>query len=280
MKAKSGKSFKGKVLFIGGGKICEAIISGIIKSGFVNKNDVVVSEPDSARRKYMEKNLEITTTGDNKEHLAKASVVVLAVKPNIVGIVLGNDGEAITKDQLVVSVAAGVPLEFLESHLQEGSRVARVMPNTPCLVGEVAAGISLGKCAGKKDEELVTAMFSAVGKCFVVDEKLIDAVTGLSGSGPAYVFMVIQAMADGAVKMGLPRDAATTLAAQTVYGAAKMVLESGMHPIQLKDSVITPGGTTIAGAHELEKGGLNATLINAVEAATLRSKELKKMFTV
>ncbi len=280
MAKKSLKKSAGKLLFIGGGKMCEAIVNGIIESGFVSKKDVVICEPDSNRREYIKSKLGVVAVADSKQHVASSSVIILAVKPNIVGPVLKDAGASITKDQLIISVAAGVPIKYMESFLDKGCRVMRVMPNTPCLVGETAAGISPGSCADKKDEKFVSDMLSSVGKCFVVDEKLLDAVTGLSGSGPAYVFMVIQALADGGVKMGLPRDAALTLAAQTVFGAAKMVLESGMHPGELKDGVITPGGTTIDGVYELELGGLNATLMSAVEAAALKSRELGKMFVV
>lgn len=279
MKMKSTSGFEGKILFIGGGKICEAIINGIIKSGFIDKKDIFISEPDKDRRRYIEEKIGVSVTQDNKEYLQRSNMVVLAVKPDIVSVVLKDVGNLIVKEQLIISVAAGAPIKFIESYLQKGCKVIRIMPNTPCLVGETAAGISLGKYAEKGDEELVVKMLSAVGKCFVVEEKLLDVVTGLSGSGPAFICMVIQALSDGAVKMGLQRNVANTLAAQTVFGTAKMVLESGIHPCQLKDSVITPGGTTIEGVYKLEQGGLNALLMSAVEAATIRSKELGKMFT-
>lgn len=271
-------SYKGKILFIGGGKICEAIINGIITSGFINKEDVFVSEPDIERSKYINETLGVTTTQNNKEYLKESDIAVLSVKPNVVSAVLKEIGGLITKKQLVISVAAGVPLKFMESHLKSGSRIIRVMPNTPCLVGETAAGVSLGSNVQKGDEELVVKMLSSVGKCFVVDEKLLDVVTGLSGSGPAFIFMVIKALSDGAVKMGLPRNIADTLAAQTTFGTAKMALESGLHLGQLRDSVITPGGTTIEGIYVLEDAGLNAALMRAVEASTLKSKELGEMF--
>ncbi|MGR3178241.1 MAG: pyrroline-5-carboxylate reductase [Candidatus Anammoxibacter sp.] len=279
MNKPTSKIYTGKLLFIGGGKICEAIINGIIKSGFIDKKNVFVSEPNKDRGKYIKEKIGISVTQDNKQYLKKASVIVVAVKPNIVKVVLKDIGKLVNKSQLVVSVAAGVPINFIESYLPKGSKVARIMPNTPCLVGETAAGISLGKYAKKPEEELVVKMLSTVGKCFVVEEKLLDVVTGLSGSGPAFICMVIQALSDGAVKMGLPRNIANTLAAQTVLGTAKMVMESGLHTGQLKDSVITPGGTTIEGVYKLEQGGLNALLMSAVEAATNKAKELGEMFT-
>ncbi|MGR3319180.1 MAG: pyrroline-5-carboxylate reductase [Candidatus Anammoxibacter sp.] len=275
----SSKMYSGKLLFIGGGKICEAIINGIIKARFIDKKNIFVSEPNRDRSKYIKEKVGVSITQDNKKYLKNASVVVIAVKPNIVSIVLKDIGNLINKNQLVVSVAAGVPINFIESYLQKGCKVARIMPNTPCLVGETAAGISLGKYTKKPDEELIVKMLSTVGKCFLVEEKLLDVVTGLSGSGPAFICMVIQALSDGAVKMGLPRNIADTLAAQTVFGTAKMVMESGLHTGQLKDSVITPGGTTIEGVYKLEQGGFNALLMSAVEAATNKAKELGELFT-
>ena len=268
-----------KFLFIGGGKMAEAIMSGIISSNFADKRDIFVSEPNGERQKYISKTIGVQVTGDNRKFLKDCGVIILAVKPNIVGSVLNDINTLVTKNHLIVSVAAGIPIRFMESHIPNECRVIRIMPNTPCLVNETAAGISLGRNANKKDEKLVVEMLSAVGKCFVVEEKLLDAVTGLSGSGPAFICMVIQALADGAVKMGLPRDIANTLAAQTTLGTAKMVLESDMHVMQLRDSVITPGGTTIEGIHELEHGALSSVLMNAVEAAALKSKEMGKMFS-
>ena len=271
--------FLGKMLFIGGGKICEAIINGIVKSGFIEKKNITVCETDSEREKYIKERIGVSVTQDSKKNISKSDIIVLAVKPNVVSVVLDDIGKFIKKKQLVISVAAGVPIKFIESYLQKESKVIRIMPNTPCLVGETAAGISLGKYTNKNNEDFVVRMMSAVGRCFVVEEKLLDAVTGLSGSGPAFICMVIQALSDGAVKMGLPRNIANTLAAQTTLGAAKMILDSNIHPAQLRDNVITPGGTTIEGVYKLEQGGLNATLMSAVEAATVKSKELSRMFS-
>eukprot|EP00850_Spirogloea_muscicola_P009221 SM000051S17581 [mRNA] locus=s51:534066:536794:+ [translate_table: standard] len=187
-----------------------------------------------------------------------------------------RDTHVLTNRQLVVSIAAGVTLAHLQEWAGAHARVVRVMPNTPCFVGETAAAMSPGKNATEEDAALVQAIFEAVGKIHLIDEKLLDAVTGLSGSGPAYVFIAIEALADGGVAAGLPREVALSLAAQTVLGSAKMVLDSGKHPGQLKDSVASPGGTTIAGIHELEKGGFRASIINAVLAATARSKDMGK----
>jgi pyrroline-5-carboxylate reductase len=206
-----------------------------------------------------------------------AEIVFIAVKPGIVPVVLREVSGAITPQHLVISIAAGVPIASMESLLPAGARVVRVMPNTPCLVGASATAFALGKNATAQDAACVKTIFDAVGKTFLVEEKLLDAVTGLSGSGPAYVYLVIEALADGGVHMGLPREIATALAAQTVMGAARMVLETRHHPAQLRDMVTSPGGTTMAGLHALECGNLRAAIMNAVEAATERSKELGKV---
>jgi pyrroline-5-carboxylate reductase len=182
----------------------------------------------------------------------------------------------VSSNHCFISIAAGFTIGKIMECLEANYRIIRVMPNTPCLVGATAAGFSTSSTATIEDIALVEKLFNAVGKAFPLPEKLLDAVTGLSGSGPAFVYVFIEALSDGGVRMGLPRDVATTLAAQTVFGAAKMILETKQHPGILKDSVASPGGTTIAGLHELERGGLRAALMNAVEAATLRSMELGK----
>ena len=210
----------------------------------------------------------------NAEVLKFANIVVLAVKPDQVAGVLAELRGGFTKQHLLISIAAGVTLAKLEAALPAGARVIRVMPNTPALVGESARAFALGKSATAADGELAKKLLSAVGVAFQVKESLLDAVTGLSGSGPAYVYMFIDALSDGGVASGLPRDIATKLAAQTVLGAAKMVLETGQHPGALKDQVTSPGGTTIEGLHELEKGKLRAAVMSAVRAATEKSKKL------
>ncbi len=202
------------------------------------------------------------------------NVLVLAVKPDQVAGVLAEQRGNFTNEHLLISIAAGVTVAKMEAALPAGARVIRVMPNTPALVGEAAAAFALGKSATAADGELAKKLLSAVGIAFPVKETLLDAVTGLSGSGPAYVYQFIEALSDGGVATGLPRDIATKLAAQTVLGAAKMVLETGQHPGALKDQVTSPGGTTIEGLHELEKGKLRATVMSAVRAATEKSKKL------
>ena len=206
--------------------------------------------------------------------LNSADIVFLAVKPQVMKSALAALDPLTSSSSLIVSIAAGVTISTLESELPPGTRLIRVMPNTPCLIGRGACGLSRGACATADDEKVVTELLETVGLVENVPEKLLDAVTGLSGSGPAYVFQIIEALSDGGVKAGLPRDVATRLAAQTVAGAAGMVLQTGEHPAALKDAVTSPGGTTIAGVHEMEKAGVRAALMNAVAAATRRSQEL------
>jgi len=261
--------------FLGAGKMAEALAKGIVAAGVSPPEKIWASDVDAARREALAK-LGVATAVSNAEVVAQADLLVLAVKPNVVGPLLEEIAPAVEARHLVVSIAAGVPLAFLEERLPARTRVIRVMPNTPCLVGATAAAFARGTHATEEDEGVVSTLLNAVGRSFVVGEDLLDAVTGLSGSGPAYVYVMIEALADGGVRMGLPRPIAQTLAAQTVFGAAKMVLETGEHPAVLKDAVASPGGTTIAGLHALERGGLRAALIDAVEAATRRSQELGK----
>ncbi len=267
---------KEKIGFIGGGKMGEALINGILRAGLSSSDKIMVSDVDKKRLQILEKEAGIKTTQDNKKITSDSDIIILAVKPNMMGSVLDELNSEITSKHLIISIAAGIPLSFIESSLNKGCRAIRVMPNTPCLVGETAAGYALGKKATRNDGKLVGQLLDAVGKSFLLEEKYLDAVTGLSGSGPAFIYVVIEALADGGVKMGLPRDVAITLAAQTAFGAAKMVLESGAHIGQLRDSVTSPGGTTIEGLRTLEKGGIRNALIDAVETATKKSKSLGK----
>ncbi|MCF6159076.1 MAG: pyrroline-5-carboxylate reductase [wastewater metagenome] len=267
---------KEKIGFIGGGKMGEALCRGIIHAQVSETRNIMVSDVLTERCEALHAETGIHTTQRNKDVVSFADVIILAVKPQIMGEVLNTIKDDIDSRHLVISIAAGIPLRFLESGLQTGARIVRVMPNTPCLVGVSATVFALGTYATETDGRLVSDIFQAVGKVFQLDEKYLDAVTGLSGSGPAYVYMFIEALSDGGVKMGLPRDVATTLAAQTTLGAAKMVLETGQHPAKLKDDVASPGGTTIAGISTLEDGGFRACLINAVKSATVKSKKLGK----
>jgi pyrroline-5-carboxylate reductase len=269
-----GMSEKLTIGFLGAGKMGTALARGFIQAGLVKAGQIIASDPIEAARNAFAKDVGAKSTASNVEVAKFANVLILAVKPYQVADVLGEIREQFTSKHLLISIAAGVPLSKLEAALGSGARVVRVMPNTPALVGMSAAAYSLGKSALPEDGELVEKLFAAVGIVFHVKDYLLDAVTGLSGSGPAYVYLMIEALSDGGVAAGLPRDVATHLAAQTVMGAAKMVLETGLHPGALKDMVTSPGGTTIEGLHELEKGRVRASLISAVRAATEKSKKL------
>jgi pyrroline-5-carboxylate reductase len=259
--------------FLGAGKMATALAKGFIRAGLVTAGQVIASDPSEAARSAFASATGAKTTTSNPEVVKFADVVVLAVKPDQVPGVLADIRDHFTEKRLLISIAAGVPLAKVEAVLA-GARLIRVMPNTPALVGSSATAFALGKSALLADGELAQKLFSAVGLAFQVKEALLDAVTGLSGSGPAYVYMFIEALSDGGVAAGLPRDVATRLAAQTVLGAAQMVLETGLHPGALKDMVTSPGGTTIEGLHELEKGKLRGTVISAVRAAAEKSKKL------
>jgi pyrroline-5-carboxylate reductase len=260
--------------FVGAGNMAEALVKGLLAAG-VGKKQLIASDHTAERVAYVHKTYGIKTTEDNTAAVEAADVVVLAVKPQILPKVLDEIAGTVTADKLVVSVAAGVPIEAIEAHLQQRSRIVRVMPNTPALVQAGAAALVPGAHATEQDLGVVKQIFDSVGKTVVLDDEgLMDAITGLSGSGPAYIFVIIDAMADAGVRVGLSRDVSLALAAQTVLGAAKMLIETGEHPGALKDKVTSPGGTAIAGLHTLEQGGLRTTLINAVEAATRRSREL------
>jgi pyrroline-5-carboxylate reductase len=260
--------------FLGAGKMATALAKGFIRAGLVTPSQVLASDNSEAACTAFTRETGARTSAFNPDVVTFARVLVLAVKPDQVGAVLSEVRARITEKQLVISIAAGVPLARLQDGLPSGTRVVRVMPNTPALLGASATAFALGKDAQPDDADLAMKLFSAVGLAVQVKEPLLDAVTGLSGSGPAYVYMVIEALSDGGVAAGLPRDVATRLAAQTVLGSARMVLETGRHPGALKDMVTSPGGTTIEGVHELEKGKLRGTLMNAVRAAAEKSKRL------
>ncbi len=263
-----------RIGFIGGGNMAGALVRGLLLSKTVEADHVIVSDVKRERLKELASEYGVQTTTDNEELGRWADVLVLAVKPQIVDRVLPTVAASLNEGDLVISVAAGVPIEALETRLPAGARVVRAMPNTAAIALAGATAIAAGTHATDDDMALAQSLFEAVGRCVTVDESLLDAVTGLSGSGPAYVMLMIEALADGGVKVGLGRDTALLLAAQTVYGAAKLQLETGEHPGRLKDMVTSPGGTAIAGLHTLEAGGLRRTLIDAVEAASLRAAEL------
>ncbi len=260
--------------FLGAGQMATALASGWIRTGLLDPARTLAADPYPVARSRFEQLTGAKTVSTNVEVAAAADVLVLAVKPQVLGGVLAEVRPHLAPRHLVVSIAAGVTLATLADALGTGTRLIRVMPNTPCLVGASATGYAAGGAATLADVALVGTLFGAVGKAYPVPEYLLDAVTGLSGSGPAFVYVLIEALADGGVRVGLPRDVAQALAAQTVLGAAKMVLETGQHPGALKDAVASPGGTTIAGLHALERAGFRAGLMDAVEAATARAKEL------
>ena len=265
-----------RIGFLGAGKMATALARGWLRAGLVTRENVLASDPLLAARDEFQKETSTNAVIDNADVVAGSDVLVLAVKPQSMPELLKEIRSFVTKRHLTISIAAGITLHQLAEGLGAERRLIRVMPNTPCLIGASAAGFSAGAHASADDVHLVHRLLNAVGLACQVPETLLDAVTGLSGSGPAFVYVIIEALSDGGVRMGLPRDVATALAAQTVAGAARMVLETGTHPGQLKDHVTSPGGTTIAGLHALEQGGLRAALINAVQAATLRSTELGK----
>lgn len=254
--------------------MASALAKGILKAGLLPADKIRASDPHAASRASFAKDTGVVPTLENLEVLDACEILVLAVKPDQVPGVLKEIACRLSERHLLISIAAGVTIAKLEAPLGTGARVVRVMPNTPALVGESATGYALGTCANAQDNNVVQRLFSSVGIAFQVKESLLDAVTGLSGSGPAYAYLIVEALSDGGVAAGLPRETATRLAAQTLLGAAKMVLETGLHPGVLKDMVTSPGGTTIEGIHELEKGGLRATLMSAVRAAADKSKRL------
>ncbi len=263
-----------KIAFLGGGNMAEALMRGLIAAGTAKPDQILVTDISSDRLEHLRKTYGIIIQKSNLGAAREAGIILLCVKPQVIEKVLGEVAPAIDGAKLVISVAAGIAIAKIEKVLRDGSRVVRVMPNTPALVLAGAAALAGGTNATTDDLARAQSIFNAVGRSAVIDEKLMDAVTGLSGSGPAYVFMIIDALSDAGVKAGLPRQLALELAAQTVYGAAKMVLETKEHPGKLRDMVTSPGGTTIEGLHALEKGKLRATLMNAVEAATARSRDL------
>ena len=271
----SNPTITNKIAFIGGGQMAEALIGGLLAGRLCPAESIWVTDPVAARGDHLKSQFGVRVGSANREAIAWANVVVLAVKPQTLPAVLSEVGPALAQSQsLVVSIVAGVTIKTIAEQMGGAMRVVRAMPNTPALVREGMTALALGSGVSEEDSRLARTVFEAVGRVVLVEERLMDAVTGLSGSGPAYVFLAIEALADGGVQMGLPRQTAELLAAQTVLGSARLVLESGVHPAQLKDRVASPGGTTIAGLYQLEQGSFRATLMAAVEAATIRSKEL------
>ncbi len=267
----------GTIGFIGAGTMATTIARGLLHAGLCTPEQLIASEPREPRRAEVTQELGITTVASNAEVAAQADVIILATKPQVFGRMLPELRQSLRPETLLISIAAGVTNHAIEARLSPGTRVIRTMPNTPALVRHGATAVAPGTHATEADVALARRLFESVGIVEVLDESLMDAVTGLSGSGPAFIFVIIEAMADAGVKVGLHRRTAQTLAAQTVLGAAKLLIETGEHPGRLKDMVCSPGGTTISGLHTLEAGGLRTTLIDAVDAAARRSRELGEM---
>ncbi len=260
--------------FIGGGRMAEALIQGIIQAGLAKPDKILVADPDANRRELLHAQYKVNVS-EQADVVLSSNFVILAVKPQILVDLLDHIKSKINASHLLVSIAAGIPLQIIEEKLAgSGCRVVRVMPNTPALVLEGASALSAGTLATAEDLEKAKAVFDAVGTSVVLEEKYLDAVTGLSGSGPAYVFSFMEALIDSGVKVGLSRPVAESLVFQTVLGSVKLAMDSDEHPAQLRAMVTSPGGTTIAALHEMEKAGFNGIIMDAIEAATNRSKEL------
>lgn len=259
--------------FIGGGNMAEALIRGLLDSG-VASDTVMVAELLPERRRFLEQTYAVATTQNSADVVAAHPLIILAVKPQMLEAALLPVADMFAADKCLISILAGVPTTKIETILGDNARVLRVMPNTPALIGAGATGLCAGRHATTDDLELARQLFACVGMVEVVKEALLDAVTGVSGSGPAYVYMMIEAMADGGVLEGLPRDTALMLAAKTVAGAAQMVLDGDEHPAVLRDRVCSPAGATISAVQILEQRGLRAALIDAVQRSAGRSREL------
>ena len=263
--------------FVGVGNMGEALIHGLLHGHLCRPDQILCSDTRPERLKAIREKYEVKGTSHNTEVVKQSDLIIIAVKPQIMKNVVEEIAKYLNLSKLIISIAAGVPLEAIESCAKKELKLIRVMPNICVSVREGVSAIAGGRHALKEDLMMAKTIFDSVGKSLFIDESLLDAVTGLSGSGPAYIFLIIDALADAGVKVGLSRDDALILASQTVMGAAKMMIETGEHPGKLKDLVTSPGGTAIAGLHTLEEGGLRTTLINAVEVATQRSKVLGEM---
>ncbi len=262
-----------KIGFIGGGNMAEAMIKGLL-SGSFPAGRIMVSEPSDLRREHLVETFNIEMAEDNLGLMENCDLIVLSIKPQIVVEVLEEVAGVYSDDKLIISILAGVKTASIEKFFQGAPRVVRVMPNTPALVGEAASAICRGQYASQEDLAVVRQLFESIGVVQLIDERQMDAATGLSGSGPAYIYTVVEALADGGVREGLRRDIAHALAVQTVVGAALMVRETDEHPAILRDQVCSPGGTAIAGVSTLEKNGLRTTLMEAVSTSAARSREL------
>jgi pyrroline-5-carboxylate reductase len=263
---------------IGTGNMGEALISGLIGSASSKPKNIICTDVRKAILDGIRERYGVQTTTNNLDAVADSDIVIYAVKPQIMAAILDETAKKLDMSKLIISIAAGVPMEAIESCLNKKLRLIRAMPNIAAAVKEAATAVAAGKHASEEDIKLAMTIFNSIGKTvFIPENYLMDAITGLSGSGPAYIFLIVEAMADAGVKVGLSRQEALFLSAQTVLGAAKMLMDTQEHPGQLRDRVTSPGGTAIAGLATLESGGLRTTLINAVEVATNRSRELGQM---
>ncbi len=275
--AKRVSTMNNKIGFIGGGQMGEALIRGIINSGLYEQDDILVAEPNSERCDYMSRTYGITCHSSSEQIWNSCGTVLLAVKPQIMGIVLAASKDLVSPEHLIITIAAGLPISFYEEGLgRDDCKIIRVMPNTPALILEAASGLSGNSNVSREELLRCEEILNKVGKAVILDESALDAVTGLSGSGPAYVFTFADAMIDAGIKAGLPRPTAETLALQTILGSVKLLIESKKHPAELRAMVTSPGGTTIAAQHVLERSGFKGIVMDAVEAAVSRSRELGK----
>jgi len=266
---------KEKLGIIGVGNMGTALLKGVLSSKSIEEQNLIIYDIKKDLLTSRSQEFKVSTSKNIQDLVQGSKYILVAVKPQVIDSVLKEISSIISEQQIIISIAAGVTIDHIKTFIKKNAGIIRVMPNTPALVGAGASAIACNDDVKHEDLEFVKKILNSVGLVVELDEKHIDAVTGLSGSGPAYIFVIIEALADGGVKMGLPRDIALKLASQTVLGSAKMVLETRKHPGELKDMVASPGGTTITALHEIEKGKLRGTLITAVEAATLKSKSLK-----
>lgn len=265
-----------KIGFIGCGNMAEAMIGGIVKSGLVSSNNIISSNPTEKKLHNINEKYKIVTTLDNKQVATFSDIVFLSVKPHLYSDVVSEVKNYLKQDCIVIAIAPGVTLEFMSKHLGDDKKVVRAMPNTPAMVSEGLTAVCSNNNVTKEELSVVTSIFESFGKAEILEERLMDVVPSISGSSPAYVFLFIEALADGAVLRGIPREKAYRMAAQAVLGAAKMVLETGKHPAELKDNVCSPGGTTIQAIYSLEKNNFRGTVIDAMECCTEKTIEMNK----
>mgnify|MGYP003750086875 FL=1 len=265
-----------KAVIIGGGKMGGIIARSLVSRQIISAKNIHVTDIDASRLKVLRSSLKIKTSSDNPRAAGESDIVILAVKPQNMAATLADIKSSMDKSKVVISIAAGITTKFIETHLGKGIRVVRVMPNTPALIGEGAAAVAAGRHAKAGDLRIARTIFNAVGISVEVQEKLMDAVTGLSGSGPAYFFLIIEALIDAGVRNGLSRDLAKKLATRTMLGAARLCIESDKEPAELRAMVTSPNGTTFAGLNVMESKNIHAILAATVTAATRRSRELSK----